>query len=194
MPSAVCSILIDIVVICCSKIYYSSTFHINQKKAPILTTWYHGRHGERWLCAYQMSGCFLPCLGLVWWVQLIFFEWRIVCPWVDDSFDVFCVFIAKQYTMLNWKYVTSAFPVLQVSAETLIRQSWEILQSFNCTLSGQHSRQKLLKSNIIFELQLKLLGIFFYETQSTCKRPCKRSIMRINVGLLVVLVGLYTYV
>ena len=33
---------------------------------------YHGRHGERRLCAYQMAGCFVPCVGLVWCIQFIF--------------------------------------------------------------------------------------------------------------------------
>jgi len=32
---------------------------------------YHGRHCERRLCAYQMAGCFVPCVGHVWCILLI---------------------------------------------------------------------------------------------------------------------------
>ena len=39
---------------------------------------YHGRHGEHRLCAYQIAGCFVPCVGHVWCIQLIVFTARCI--------------------------------------------------------------------------------------------------------------------
>ena len=59
---------------------------------------YHGRHGERWLCAYQMAGCFVPSVGHVCHLfgtyGWSFYEWRIVWLWPGNNFDVFCVFVS----------------------------------------------------------------------------------------------------
>ena len=41
--------------------------------------WYHGRHGEHRLCAYQTAGYFCPLLVMFGTCSWSFYEWRIVC-------------------------------------------------------------------------------------------------------------------
>jgi len=57
---------------------------------------YYGRHDERRLCSYRMTGCFAPCLGLVSVHRVDHFanEW-LVCLWPGGNFDVCCAFTNK---------------------------------------------------------------------------------------------------
>ena len=73
--------------------------------------------------------------------------------------DVFCVFV----TTLKWKNdVISLFPVLQGSAETLIRWGGKLCHlSTAWMLSMKHSCQKLLKDKTYTWVRLKNVGDLF---------------------------------
>ena len=55
-----------------------------------------------------------------------FYEWRIVCLWPGDKFDVFFVFVSKATTTFRWKCVIFVFPDLQGSADTLVRRGGKL--------------------------------------------------------------------
>jgi len=56
---------------------------------------YHGRHGERRLCAYQMLDALCPVLVLSGAYSWLFYEWRILRLWPGDNFYMFCVSVTK---------------------------------------------------------------------------------------------------
>jgi len=104
------------------------------RKTPIIDMAY-GRHGEGRLCAYQMAGCFVPGLSLVWFIHSIILRMKDSLSMTMIILTCFVCLLAKQHTTLKWKDVISSFPVLQGSAETLVRCG----ENYFC--------QKYLKSN-----------------------------------------------
>ena len=83
---------------------------------------YHGRHGERRLCAYQMLDALCLCWScLVHTVDCFMNEGYSVYDQVI-IFTCFVCLLPKQHTTLKWKSEIFVFPVLQGSADTLVRR------------------------------------------------------------------------